>query len=230
MEHLTCPICGKGGYQNLICHVIKFHKMDIDEYKRLYNYPLYTEECRKSFAKGAVASKATLSEKDFKARAVKARDTKLRKNPNYYSDWSKNLWKSEEYREKKVQGAIKQHKDGLTKLMMDGHKRITVHLSNNKDINVRSTWEMYLCHYLDANGIEFEYEPFFIEYLFNGKVHKYYPDFYIPEINLVIEVKPKCFLGYDVNISKIEAVKSHGYNFRYITEDDISKIRSSLDG
>lgn len=55
-----------------------------------------------------------------------------------------------------------------------------------------------------------------IWYDFEGKKHRYYPDFYIPSENLIIEVK-SCYtleLHWERNQAKFQAVKQLGFNFR----------------
>ena len=55
-----------------------------------------------------------------------------------------------------------------------------------------------------------------IWYNLNGNIHRYYPDFYIPEENLIIEVKSSWTLELhkDKNQAKFQAVKEAGFNFR----------------
>jgi len=55
-----------------------------------------------------------------------------------------------------------------------------------------------------------------IWYEFDNKKHRYYPDFYIPEENLIIEVKSKWTLQLHLkkNKAKFKAVKDLGFNFR----------------
>lgn len=53
-------------------------------------------------------------------------------------------------------------------------------------------------------------------YIFEGMKKTYYPDFYIPSENLIIEVKSEWTLQAQLekNKAKFEAVKEAGYNFR----------------
>jgi len=55
-----------------------------------------------------------------------------------------------------------------------------------------------------------------IPYIKNGKNHVYFPDFYVPSKNLIIEVKSEYTLkaDYEVNQMKFEAVVAAGYNFK----------------
>lgn len=73
---------------------------------------------------------------------------------------------------------------------------------NPTNIIYRSLYELKLMTYLDKNSnvLEWASEEFFVPYLspIDGKIHRYFPDFWVKKINnegivetLVIEVKPK---------------------------------------
>jgi hypothetical protein len=57
-----------------------------------------------------------------------------------------------------------------------------------------------------------------IPYFFNGNNHRYYPDIYIPKLNLIIEVKSKyTWAKYkEKNMAKLEATKKMGYNVNVV--------------
>jgi hypothetical protein len=52
----------------------------------------------------------------------------------------------------------------------------------------------------------------------DGKMHKYYPDIYIPKENLIIEVKSELTFRYNqpTNLLKEQATKDAGYNYRFM--------------
>jgi len=60
------------------------------------------------------------------------------------------------------------------------------------------------------------------EFWYDNKKHRYYPDFYVPKDNLIIEVKS----GYTLNKNrkrndmKFESVKNAGYNFKLMIIGD----------
>ena len=56
-----------------------------------------------------------------------------------------------------------------------------------------------------------------IKYLFNGKYHTYYPDFYIKSINTIIEVKSKYTyeLHEEKNLAKEQSCLQQGFNFKF---------------
>ena len=66
-------------------------------------------------------------------------------------------------------------------------------------IKLDSDSEMIIMKRLDELGIKYEYQPGPFEYLssVDNKMHNYYPDLYLPEHNLFIEIK----------YNKIEAMK-----------------------
>ena len=55
---------------------------------------------------------------------------------------------------------------------------------------MKSSWEVKFAKLLFIYGINFEYEPFFIQYEYNNSTRKYFPDFYICDTNIIFEVKP----------------------------------------
>lgn len=62
-----------------------------------------------------------------------------------------------------------------------------------KNIYMRSSWELIFAKWLDESNICWEYEPkaFPVCYTYNGQFKQgtYRPDFYLPKLNLWIEVK-----------------------------------------
>lgn len=51
----------------------------------------------------------------------------------------------------------------------------------------------------------------------DGKKHRYYPDFYIPRENIIIEVKSNYTMesDYETNQIKAQSVRALGYNFKF---------------
>jgi len=90
------------------------------------------------------------------------------------------------------------------------------------EISILQGYEPIVLLELEENGYKFdsiitdaELMPE-IWYSFEGKERRYYPDFYIPNENLIIEVKSEYTLqaDFDKNQKKFEAVKSLGFDFR----------------
>ena len=86
----------------------------------------------------------------------------------------------------------------------------------------RSKLEYSICSILESLNIMFEYENIEIDYFReDGSKHKYLPDFYLPNYNLIIEGKMSNEQELDMVVRKREATINAGYKFLFIDEIDI---------
>lgn len=117
----------------------------------------------------------------------------------------------------------------------DFDKSVFLTQSNNyvngylNDLYYRSSYEksfIELCGKLAIKITSAENNTFSVEYGDDkGNSRKYFPDFYLPDLNLIIEVKPKSMLNVGNNPYKILAAKEYyGDNYKIITEYDIESI------
>jgi hypothetical protein len=83
----------------------------------------------------------------------------------------------------------------------------------------RSLWELCVAIGLDDLGYEWVYEPFTI----SDDRLRYLPDFYLPSLNLILEVKPEVFID-ELSEQKRSLTESRGYRFLYVTDRDIPMI------
>lgn len=95
------------------------------------------------------------------------------------------------------------------------------HKYKYKNYLLRSSYELKLAKILTYNNIKFEYEPKNFIYTYKNKTHIYYPDFYLTDYNLYLEVKPKEFILKELNMIKIRNVRDSGSYIEYITEEGI---------
>jgi len=58
-----------------------------------------------------------------------------------------------------------------------------------KDILLDGSWEVLFASWCDANNIKWLKNTNFFNYYWKDKPHIYYPDFYLPEFNVYIEIK-----------------------------------------
>lgn len=72
-----------------------------------------------------------------------------------------------------------------------------------------------------------ETSKFKIKYEINGVIKNYFPDFYLPSENLIIEVKPFNRINEPINLLKFEAANKTYDNFKVISERDIKKIKKA---
>lgn len=87
-----------------------------------------------------------------------------------------------------------------------------------KGIHMRSPYEVEFAQWLDANSIEWQYEPRYFRYEYRGS-HKYLPDFFISSFGYV-EVKADYFAKKDLNtmLIKLDAVRKSGFPICLLTE------------
>lgn len=92
----------------------------------------------------------------------------------------------------------------------------------------RSLLELSYMVYLDSNNINWitaEKLEFIIQYKdLNGIDKNYFPDFYLPDTDEIIEIKPKKLINTKLNKLKFEAANNKFKHFKVITEDNIQKI------
>jgi len=94
-----------------------------------------------------------------------------------------------------------------------------------KNLYYRGSYELdFLENFYDKIEIK---QGLTFKYIFENKNKIYHSDFYIPKLNLIIEVKNSYLAKKDKNIIQLkkEAVKALGYNFLMITNKDYSKFQ-----
>lgn len=99
---------------------------------------------------------------------------------------------------------------------------------NNTDLTYQGTYELdFIERYYNKVIIE-KTNP--IQYKLNENTHYYHPDFYLPDYNLIIEVKSSYTYEYDLdkNIAKKQYSIKSGFNFLFIIDKDYSELESIL--
>ena len=98
---------------------------------------------------------------------------------------------------------------------------------NGEEFTVRGTWERDFGNYLTDNKILWIRNKQLKYIQIDNSIHRYNPDFYLPDKDLYIEVK-----GYFSNKDK-EKIKlvltQHKINLKIIREEEIKKIRDNPD-
>ncbi len=89
-----------------------------------------------------------------------------------------------------------------------------------KEVFLRSSYEIDYANELDKKKIKYEVESLKIKY-FNTNLNEYHcaiPDFYLPEINTIVEIKSTWTLDIQEMKDKVKSYKEYGYNFKLILE------------
>lgn len=84
-----------------------------------------------------------------------------------------------------------------------------------KDIKMRSSWETSFAQQLDEKNITWEHEP---KVFVIGHAKRYIPDFYLPHLDLYVEIKPACFVTEKV-LEKLKGMEERGHSISLVTED-----------
>lgn len=89
----------------------------------------------------------------------------------------------------------------------------------------RGTYELDFIKYCVINKIQIENGPS-VKYIYDNKEKIYHSDFYLPEYNLICEIKSEYYynLYLDKNISKKYHCIKNNYNFTFIIDKNYSYI------
>lgn len=153
---------------------------------------------------------------------------------------AKSLWDNmtDEKRKNKIENLNFNNKKWWNNLTSEEKmKRIKNNFSSKKcyeydGILFRSKFEVFLAEYLDKKNINYLYEPFIV-HLENNKEHLI--DFYIPDLNLILE----CKSTFKLNVSEEEVIQEtlykqenaikQGYNYLIIWYDKQKNLITKLD-
>lgn len=89
---------------------------------------------------------------------------------------------------------------------------------NGVEMKMRSSYEVDYAMKLDKERIEYQYEPFIIEYYDHTlkKNRRATPDFYLPKTNTIVEVKSNYTYDRELMIDRMNSFKEKGYGFQLI--------------
>lgn len=115
--------------------------------------------------------------------------------------------------------------EGRVKPNLGGFKTKYVR-TNGELLILRSKWEAEVAKLLDKLNVVWQYEPFYVQYFNTEKrlMSNTLPDFYLPEQNLMIEVKGASISSPSTK-DKLRWLHAHGYNVLLIGRKEIKLIR-----
>lgn len=121
-----------------------------------------------------------------------------------------------------------EHKEKLSKIMKDVAKdNPNYSFSKNKyfkkeiinGFRMDSSWESIFANYLNKNDIKWVKNKKPFRYIFENEEHSYYPDFYLEDFNLYIEIKGQ---ETEKDLAKYKSVK----DLIVLKQNDIKKIKT----
>ena len=145
-------------------------------------------------------------------RNIGKKDSVRKARSNNMKAVSNRSWQDPDY----VQRRRDAGRDQMLKNLNDpryGHKRYEYN-----GTYFRSKWELRFAEFCDAYGIQWFYERGRVPYEYAGVRRIYIPDFYLPENDFYVEIKPKLFKN-SVTDTKIKAAREQGYKIEYLSED-----------
>lgn len=246
---LTCPICGRYNMKQLGQHITGTHKMTQKEFKVLYPnqimfIPEISERCKRATEIGVQQYYKNKAENPEKYAEINKRKAQIRlqnnpdigkkiseilKSHGVYDRMSgrvKEQWNDAEYREKQSEKCKRQHDSGLTEIIMAANRKRIPATIGDTEYTFRSSWEVKFAAMLYSLHIPFQYEAIRIPYVYKGKNKFYYPDFLITGTNIIFEVKPSALTGHSRNVAKQTASIESGFDFRYITENELNSPKT----
>lgn len=111
---------------------------------------------------------------------------------------------------------------------MQSKSSLKIKKYSNTDLTYQGSYELdFLENYYNKVIIN-KINP--IKYKLNENTHYYHPDFYLPDYNLIIEVKSSYTYGcgLDKNIAKKEYSIKSGFSFLFIIDKDYSELESII--
>lgn len=170
--------------------------------KQLWKDPKFRERYHDQYSKGRVA----------RSRAMRLRW----KDPEYQEFIRQvllNSWKDPEYRKNQAK---------YTDLRLNANKyRRYEYCSDSHKLILKSSYEVKCAEFLDYFNFDYDYENLRIMYSVGNESHTYIPDFYLPQFNLILEVKPKYLISDLYNQAKMIACELSGYTFMFVTEEEL---------
>lgn len=95
----------------------------------------------------------------------------------------------------------------------------------HNEILYRSSYELKFLHFCEKYGImviSCESKDYRVRYYYKGKQRWYYPDFYLPEHDVCVEVKPKSMLSEQF-FAKKNAAENVYQNYKVVNEEHLIK-------
>lgn len=188
----------------------EYRETKIVEVKRTFSQSNFRRVQSEAVSK---ANKKKWSDNSFRERLVQSLRDKWSNDESYFqkmsqnmADYNNSVWSDPS---KVADVRDKTHKTSRG-IMSDYTKK------NGTTVKLRSNLEAKIAKAIEACGYDFEYETIKVSYSVNDREHVYYPDFYIPALDIVLEVKPKNCIS-DLAKTKLDSAKSARYNIHFVS-------------
>ena len=215
-NHIRCPYCGKE-FKALAQHLIHTHKKTREEVSREFPGTRYLAK--------SINSRMSAGADNWKSIPANLEKLKAKSSVQMSKQWVENKL----FKANSIQNSTKRiralNRDNNFRKKMGYHLPSEFdYISKGENFRFRSTWERDIAVFLDKHEIDWEYESVIVDL---NKDHTYYPDFYLPKYNLIIEAHPKHLID-EMMLLKQKRTIEQGYKFMFITESEIVDLEKSF--
>lgn len=181
-----------------------FNKQDIDKMKDMYeNQGKFLWQIAKEFNCTDSTIREIFKENNIDRVSAKIRNKEKAKDPKFLKRLMKSLWNRKPYT-----------------------------LPSGRIIKLMG-YEPQFLDYIFKNNLltedEINYDPPIIPYTKNKEEHNYIPDFYIPKLNLIVEIKSQYILEKQKDQEfKEQAVRKAGYDYILVLDNDFNQLKPHL--
>lgn len=176
---IKCEICGKEfkTRQGLNSHTGWHIKPD-----RVSNFKIYNEKVKEGELEKKNTNQFTKAKNEGKKIFVSEKTKMKLSNASKKQVWDE---KRKEKQRRAMRKAVRDYPDSYSASNVSGRTKTLEY----KGFKLKGSWELEVAKWLDKQKIEWTNKVKGFEYLWEGKIHIYFPDFYLPNLNKYIEVK-----------------------------------------
>lgn len=178
-----CPICNKEYSKMGIGTHIWLKHCESSKYYHEYSHDGYKNGTRVAWNKGLT--------KETDIRICKSSNV-YRKN-HILGKHKKSIAKDKESWKRNISIGINKFIQNNPDIYIGTYKRGFVKIYIYNGIKLQGTYELKFAIWCDKNSIKWQRNRQGFEYFYLNKIHKYFPDFYLPDLDEYVEVK-----GYKV--------------------------------
>lgn len=231
IDYVVCPICGfESG--NLTTH-IKTHGLTTNIFReRFPDFGYLKSECVRLKQSSIMINNNPMKGKNHMQNALcKMSKNRTGKGIGVCGRYERTA----EIKDKISKGVANAHLEG--KLRIQGRGCWMFSHKNNKNMWLSSSYEVRVFNVLEQNPffLQFEREPFFIPYEWNGLIKRYIPDFLVVtegRIKELWEIKPKFQMAYPINQKKLQVLNQTAMemdmNACWLNEDNITSFERTI--
>lgn len=223
-DYVMCPVCGKHMKRITLNHLKKHGIVTFKEFSNIF--PEAQKDCKAFLRGNSIASKIQWSSPEkreemlrLQLEAQEREDVRRRK-----SEKTRSSWLNPEIRKRRINGLSEAFKN-LSHIdrMFQSYHWEKYRSVDGFEVNMRSSYEVKLAKSLSMIGLNFEYETKVYPYTKkDGTIHNYIVDFYINDLDLLIEVKPESHVEDEYVEVKLKAVRDMNLNIIMLNDSDIN--------